>query len=216
MGNKILFMSFTFNPFDENTYIIHDPVTLEAAVIDPGCFSAEEEKEIESYIKGERLNIKYLINTHCHIDHIYGNNFVNRKYNPEYLIPEKDLFLLENAQKMGISFGVYIENVDPPTGFYDESTKISLGEFTLKPLFTPGHTPGEYCLYEEKSGILIAGDVLFEGSIGRTDLWGGNHQTLLDSIHSELLILPDETIVLPGHGNLTRIGVEREHNPFLQ
>ncbi len=207
--------SFVFSPFDENTFVIYDEVTKEAAIIDPGCYSEGEEAMLVEFIEEEQLNVKYLINTHCHLDHIFGNNFVKLKYNPNYLIPQKDLFLLENAPKMGSAFGIEMDEVLKPDGFYDEDTIFTLGATQIIPLFTPGHTPGEYCLYAESEGICIAGDVLFEQGIGRTDLWGGDYEILLHSIKTKLLTLPEETVVYPGHGNSTTIGSEKRLNPFL-
>ncbi len=208
--------TLVLNPFDENTYIVHDPETLEAAVIDPGCYNPAEEMELEEYISASGLNVKYLINTHCHLDHIFGNNFVKKTYDPEYLVPEKDMFLLEGGPQIASQFGLEMPPVGKPDGFYDESTIFRLGKFELKPLFTPGHSPGEFCLYCEKEGVLFAGDVLFNGSVGRTDLGYGDHDLLIDSIRTKLLVLPDETVVYPGHGDPTTIGVEKLHNPFLR
>lgn len=207
--------SFVFSPFDENTFVVFDEVTKETAIIDPGCYNLEEEEELADFIEKNRLRVKYLINTHCHLDHIFGNNFVKQQYNPEYLIPAKDLFLLENAPKMGRAFGIEMEEVKLPDGFYDENYTFKIGQYILKPVFTPGHTPGEYCLYCAEENILIAGDVLFAGSIGRTDLWGGDYDILINSIKSKLLTLPDETIVYPGHGESTTIRKEKATNTFL-
>ncbi|GAB1349716.1 MBL fold metallo-hydrolase [Ignavibacteriales bacterium] len=207
--------SFVFSPFDENTFVVFDEVSKEAAIIDPGCYSKEEEETLLTFVTENELKIKYLINTHCHLDHIFGNNFVKSEFDPEYLIPAKDLFLLENAPKMGSAFGLEMEAVKLPDGFYDENYSFYLGESVLRPVFTPGHTPGEYCLYCAEEKILIAGDVLFAGSIGRTDLWGGDYDILIESIKTKLLVLPDDTIVYPGHGEPTSIGRERKTNSFL-
>ncbi|MBN8546575.1 MAG: MBL fold metallo-hydrolase [Ignavibacteria bacterium] len=207
--------SFVFSPFDENTFVVFDEVTKETAIVDPGCYSLEEEQELSDFIDENRLKVKYLINTHCHLDHIFGNNFVKRQYNPEYLIPAKDLFLLENAPKMGRAFGIEMEEVTLPDGFYDENYTFKIGRYIFEPIFTPGHTPGEYCLYCAEEKILIAGDVLFAGSIGRTDLWGGDYDILINSIKSKLLTLPDDTVVYPGHGESTTIGKEKATNTFL-
>jgi len=207
--------SFVFSPFDENTFVVIDEVTKETAIVDPGCYSLEEEQELSDFIDDNRLKVKYLINTHCHLDHIFGNNFVKRQYNPEYLIPAKDLFLLENAPKMGRAFGIEMEEVTLPDGFYDENYTFKIGRYIFEPIFTPGHTPGEYCLYCAEEKILIAGDVLFAGSIGRTDLWGGDYDILINSIKSKLLTLPDDTVVYPGHGESTTIGKEKATNTFL-
>jgi glyoxylase-like metal-dependent hydrolase (beta-lactamase superfamily II) len=208
--------SFVFSPFSVNSYVIFDEVTLETAIIDPGCNSEEEENELSEYINSQNLKIKYLINTHCHLDHIFGNNFVKKSFNPEYLIPKKDLFLIENAQKMANAFDVEMEEVMPPDGFYDENSLFQIGNFTLTPLFTPGHTPGEYCLYCKEENICFTGDVLFAGAIGRTDLWGGDFDILIHSIKTKLLTLPNEIIVYPGHETSTTIGQEKVQNGYLR
>lgn len=207
---------FIFNPFSENTYIIWDDETYEAAVIDPGCFDSEEEKVLSSFIKAKILTIKYLINTHCHIDHIFGCRFIKEKYNPLFLIPELDLPLLQNAVKQAAMFGVEIKEPPQPDQFVSESFNLKLNHSEFKFIFTPGHTPGEFCIYFEMGKILISGDVLFKESIGRTDLWGGNYDTLLNSITEKLLILPNDVKVYSGHGEETTIGYEKEHNPFLK
>jgi len=211
----LVFKKFVFNAFAENSYIIWCSESKEAAVIDPGCSNNDEENEFATYIKRNELNIKYLINTHCHIDHVLGNSFVLKTYNPEYLIPEKDLILLEHFEKQCEAVGY---KVDPPPlaeNFITEETKIKIGEITPQFLFTPGHTPGENCIYFESEKKCLTGDVLFQQSIGRTDLWGGDYETLINSIRSKLLPLNDDVIIYPGHGYESTIGEERNHNPFL-
>ena len=206
---------FTFNLFSENTIILWDDESLESAVIDPGCSNADEEKILADFIKSKNLKVKYLINTHCHIDHIFGCEFVKEKYNPEYLAPELDLPLIENASMqagmLGIDFSISIR----PDGFLSEDKKLRLRKFELEFLFTPGHTSGEFCIYIPSIKSCITGDVLFNESIGRTDLWGGDYDTLIQSIQEKLLTLPDETIIFPGHGQSSTIGKEKIYNPFL-
>lgn len=206
---------FTFNLFSENTIVLWDDDTLETAIIDPGCSDNTEEIELESFITQKYLKIKYLINTHCHIDHILGVEFIKRKFNPVYLVPKLDLPLIENAQMqasfVGLDFSISIK----PDKFLSEETKISLGKSELQFLFTPGHTPGEFCIYIPDIKSCITGDVLFKDSIGRTDLWGGNYDTLIESINSKLLNLPEETNIFPGHGEASTIGREKKDNPFL-
>ena len=206
---------FTFNPFSENTYIIWDDELFIGAVIDPGCFDTAEEKILSDFILQKNLSIKYLINTHCHIDHIFGCNFIKVNYNPKFLIPEEDLPLLENSTKQSEVFGLEIQPPPKPNEFITEETKIKLNDSELIFLFTPGHTPGEFCIYCENEKILIAGDVLFKGSIGRTDLWGGDYDTLINSIQTKILTLPDDVVVYSGHGEETTIGAEKKTNPFL-
>lgn len=206
---------FTFNPFLENTYIIWDETSRECAIIDPGMSDPKEEEELKSFVKNNSLNVEYLINTHCHVDHILGVAFVKEEYNPVYLIPEKDLLLFENAETQGQMFGVAVNKLPKPDKFLSENENIIFGNESISNLFTPGHSPGEFSLYAEESNFCITGDVLFKESIGRTDLLGGDYETLINSIRSKLFTLPDEVVIYPGHGDDSTIGYEKLHNPFL-
>jgi hydroxyacylglutathione hydrolase len=207
--------AFTFNPFAENTYLIWDDDTMDAAIIDPGVSTNDEQKILVEYISEKKLSIKYLINTHCHIDHILGCKFIKEKYNPIYYAPEKDLILFDNASKQAEMFAIELNVPPKPDKLIDSQPDILLGNSTIKFLFTPGHTPGEYCLYLEKEKFCITGDVLFKEGIGRTDLWGGDYKTLINSIEEKLLKLPDDVIIYPGHGESSTIGYEKKYNPFL-
>jgi glyoxylase-like metal-dependent hydrolase (beta-lactamase superfamily II) len=206
---------FTFNPFFENTYIIWDEPSRECAIIDPGMSEQFEEEELKSFVKDNSLYVKYLINTHCHIDHVLGVGFVKKEYDPVHYIPEKDLLLFENAETQAQMFEVPIDKLPKPDKFLSESEKIILGIESISNLFTPGHTPGEFSLYAEDSKFCITGDVLFRESIGRTDLPGGDYDTLINSIKAKLFSLPDEVVIYPGHGEHSTIGYEKKHNPFL-
>jgi hydroxyacylglutathione hydrolase len=206
---------FTFNLFSENTIVLWDDETKSSAVIDPGTSTSDEQKTLSDFISVKNLVVKYLINTHCHIDHILGCKYVKEKYNPVYFAPEKDIPLLNHAQQQAQMFDIILEEPPKPDLLIDETTDISIGSSKLKFLFTPGHTPGEYCIYLEKEKICITGDVLFNESIGRTDLWGGNHSTLIDSIQKKLLSLPDDVVIYPGHGEASTICFEKQNNPFL-
>jgi glyoxylase-like metal-dependent hydrolase (beta-lactamase superfamily II) len=207
---------FVFSPFSENTYVIWDDETLEAIVVDPGCLDESEEDILTDFILKNDLKVAYLINTHCHIDHIFGCQFVKVKYNPHFLIPEKDLPLLQHAEKQAEMFGVEIKTPPQPDQYLSEELVLILNKSEIKFIFTPGHTPGEFCIYLEKEKILISGDVLFKESIGRTDLWGGNYDTLINSIQTNIFTLPDDIRVFPGHGDETTIGDEKKNNPFLK
>ncbi|HMN49321.1 MAG TPA: MBL fold metallo-hydrolase [Ignavibacteriaceae bacterium] len=207
---------FTFNMFAENTFIIWDDTTKEAAVVDPGCSNKSEEYELENFIIKNNLQVKYLINTHCHIDHIFGCDFIKNKFNPIYLAPEKDLPLLQNAKMQSQMVGIQFSISSAPDQYLTEQTKIKLGNSDLIFLFTPGHTAGEFCILLPDIKSCITGDVLFYDSIGRTDLWGGDYDTLLTSIKDKLLALPDETKIYSGHGDDSTIGRERKANPFLR
>lgn len=211
----IVIKKLVFNMFMENSYIIFDEATKECAVIDPGCSSEDEEKKMSAYIEERNLSVKFLLNTHCHIDHIFGNRFIKEKYNVPFYAPEQDLLLLEHADKQAAAFGIEIAPQPKPDHYITEFTHLSLGDSGITFLFTPGHTPGEYCLYFKKEKICISGDVLFQRGIGRTDLWGGDYNTLINSIKKKLFTLPDDVIVYPGHGENTTIGEEKKDNPFL-
>ncbi len=206
---------FTFNLFSENTFVLWDDATLEGAIIDPGCSDSSEEKILESFIYENSLTVKYLINTHCHIDHILGCEFVKQKYIPIYLAPELDIPLLQNATMQASFVGMDFSISLLPDEYITENKKLNLGKSELSFLFTPGHTPGEFCIYIPETKICITGDVLFNDSIGRTDLWGGNYNVLIQSINQKLLSLPDETVIYPGHGESSSIGREKKFNPFL-
>jgi glyoxylase-like metal-dependent hydrolase (beta-lactamase superfamily II) len=207
---------FVFSPFSENTYVIWDDETKDAIIVDPGCSNAEEEKILTEFISKNNLDITFLINTHCHIDHIFGCAFIKENYNPVFLAPEKDLPLLQNAVKQAEMFGVEIKTPPQPDQYLSEDLVLTLNQSEIKFIFTPGHTSGEFCIYLKNEKILISGDVLFKESIGRTDLWGGNYDTLIASINTKLLVLPDDVKVYPGHGEETTIGYERLYNPFLK
>lgn len=199
----------------ENTYVVWDEQSYEAAVIDPGMNDESEESKITSFIEENSLDIKYLINTHCHIDHILGCRFVKDKYNPLYYIPEKDLPLYNSADKQAEMFDITMDKLPKIDKYLTEDENIYLGDQEIQCLFTPGHSPGEFCLLVKESNFCITGDVLFRESIGRTDLYGGNYNTLIDSIKTKLFTLPDNIVIYPGHGDESTIGYEKLHNPFL-
>ena len=206
---------FVFNIFYENTYLIWDEATKECAIIDAGCSNKAEEGELAAYVNKHNLTVKYHINTHCHIDHVMGSKFIKEKYNPIYLIPKLDLPLLERADTQAAAFGLSIETPPKPDKFITIDETISIGGSEIKFLNTPGHTPGEVCLYFTKEKFCMTGDVLFQKSIGRTDLWGANYESLIDSINTQLLTLPDDVLIYPGHGESSKIGIEKMENPFL-
>jgi glyoxylase-like metal-dependent hydrolase (beta-lactamase superfamily II) len=208
--------NFVFNLFAENTIILWDEETKESAIVDPGMSNSEEEKVFDNFILENNLSIKYLINTHCHIDHILGCSYIIKKYNSEYYAPEKDILLLKNATTQAEMFGLDIEDPPQPTKLITESDQLNLGNSKLNFIFTPGHSPGEFCIYLEKEKICITGDVLFKEGIGRTDLWGGDYDTLIQSIEQKLLNLPDDVKIYPGHGDASTIGYEKINNPFLK
>lgn len=207
--------SFTFNPFSENTYILYDE-TSECIIIDPGCYDAEEKQEIEDYITKENLKPVRLLNTHCHIDHILGNKFIAEKYNLQLEIHPNEEALLKAAATYGPGYGIFMDPSPVAKLSLEEGKEIKFGNSILKMILAPGHSPGSICLYNENDKILIGGDVLFRESIGRSDLPGGDSNTLLESIKNKLYVLPDDVIVFPGHGPATGIGYEKKFNPFVK
>jgi len=208
--------TFTFNQFLENTIVISDS-TNECIIIDPGCYNDEEKKTLKNYITTNNLNPVRLINTHCHIDHILGNNFVFRNWGIDLEINEKDLDLLNNADQIAKLYGfTNYERSPMPKKFINEDDIINFGISELKVIFTPGHAPGHISLYSEKDNLIISGDVIFQNSIGRTDLPGGDFNTLINSIKNKILSLDDNVIIYCGHGPNTTVGNERRKNPFLK
>ena len=208
--------SFTFNPFQENTYVIYDE-TKECIIIDPGCYTNEEKNILNQFIINEELKPVKLINTHCHIDHILGNKFTSEQWDIQLYMHKEDLPLLENAAKIGKMYALENYEGSPyPKHFLDQGDTLNFGKSSFEILFTPGHAPGHICLYSKENNLLIAGDLIFQRSIGRTDLPGGDYNTLIQSIIDKLFPLPNETQIFCGHGPSTNLGYEKEHNPFLQ
>ncbi|MEK6782107.1 MAG: MBL fold metallo-hydrolase [Bacteroidota bacterium] len=205
--------TFVFNPFSENTSVVYDE-SLEAVVIDPGCYEREENDELDSFINAKKLRVKYLLNTHCHIDHVLGNFHIKEKYKVPFLMHKKEEFILRAMKAYAPSYGFTNYSEVLPDQFLEEGEYVAFGNSKLKVLFVPGHAPGHIAFYNEKEKILIGGDVLFQGSVGRTDLPGGNHETLINSIHQKLFVLPDDVVVYPGHGDTTTLGEEKISNPF--
>jgi hydroxyacylglutathione hydrolase len=207
--------TFTFNPFQENTYLVFDE-TNDAVIIDAGCLQAGEKQVLKRFIEDNKLTIKRVLNTHLHLDHQFGNKFLFDTYGiaPEACI--EDEFLLENVVAQARSYGFPVTEEAQPLGAYiTENQEINFGNSSLKAIHAPGHSPGSMVLYSEKDGVMFAGDVLFQGSIGRTDLPKGDYASLILAITKKLLILPDSTVVYCGHGPSTTIGYEKKNNPYL-
>lgn len=205
--------SFTFNAFEENTYVVYDE-TREAAVIDPGCSTRDEREELEHFITNEKLTVKQLLNTHGHIDHVLGNQFVKSRYQVPFRMHAMELPVLRAVKTYASNYGFPGYQEVLPDETLDEGDTVQIGNSRFKVLFLPGHSPGHIGFYSSSEGILLAGDVLFYRSIGRTDLPGGNMETLLASIHQKLFALPDEVVVYCGHGPTTTLGEEKISNPF--
>lgn len=204
---------FTFNPFSENTYLVYDD-TGEGAIIDPGCYEKSEQEELTRFIESKKIKIKYLLNTHCHIDHVLGNNFVKEKYQVPFLIHQKDEPVLRSVKAYAPSYGFNLYQEALPDNYLSEGDRVLFGNTVLEVIFLPGHAPGHIGFYHKESLSLVSGDVLFEQSIGRTDLPGGDFNTLIKSIHEKIFTLPDDVVVYPGHGNTTTVGEEKISNPF--
>jgi len=206
---------FTFNPVSENTYVIFNDVK-EAIIIDPGCYYDEEKQKIKNFIEINDLQPVQLLNTHCHVDHVFGNKWVYETYGLELFIHPNEEQVLNFAPQFGQMWGLPFENYPGPLHFLEDHDTVKLGNDELHVLLAPGHSPGSICFYDKTDDFVIGGDVLFRESIGRTDLPGGNHSALIESIRNQLFVLPDEVVVYPGHGEPTTIGYEKKHNPFLQ
>lgn len=206
--------SFTFNPFQENTYLLVDE-NNNTIIIDPGCYFDEEKNALADYIEKNALHPVQLLNTHAHLDHVFGNQWVWKKYGLEVYMHDLDRPTLERAPVSGAKYGIPFENYSGPLHFLKEGDIIHLGQNELKVIFVPGHAPGHIAFYDARQHFVIGGDVLFRQGIGRTDLPGSNTDDLLDSIRTKLFTLPDDTAVYPGHGPTTTIGYEKENNPFV-
>jgi hydroxyacylglutathione hydrolase len=206
--------AFPNNPFQENTYILYDK-TGECAIIDPGMYTANEQNLVVNFINANKLKPVMLLNTHCHIDHVLGNKFIFDLYGlkPQFNIGESETLeaVVAYAPAMDIRY-----DVSPlPDNYLPETGTIHFGDTDLDLIFAPGHSPAHLCFYDVKDNQLIGGDVLFKGSIGRTDLPGGNFEMLIKNIEDKLFTLPDNCVVYPGHGPETTIGYERQYNPFF-
>lgn len=207
--------ALTFNPFQENTYILWDD-SKECWIIDPGCYSEKENNMLVKFIEDNNLNPTKLIHTHCHIDHIFGNQFVFEKYNLLPEIHKNELPLLESGKMVSSMYGVKYNGSPKPINYWAEGDDLSFNGKPLEIRFTPGHSPGSICFVNHKDKWVVVGDVIFFGSIGRTDLPMGDYDTLIDSIEQKIITLPDDYILYSGHGPETTVGREKKKNPFLR
>lgn len=206
---------FINNPFQEITYLLYDD-TKEAVLIDCGCSNTKEQERISDYIKRKGLKLINLLNTHLHIDHIAGNAFIKKEFNLDPMAHKGDIPIYEQAPHQAKLFGFPLDEIPPTINtFLDEGDLIIFGSQKLEILHVPGHSPGSICFFNREQGILIAGDVLFQNSIGRTDLWEGDMNTLIKGIKTKILTLDNEVIIAPGHGNTTTVGEEKQNNPYL-
>ena len=204
---------FVVSPFAENCYVCHD--AGDAVLIDPGTATEAEKQTVLDYITRNGLTVRHLLLTHAHIDHILGCAFFARQFGMTWKLHVADLPLLDGAELQARMFGVELERPPTPDASLEEGEQIQFGNATWQILHTPGHSPGSVSFYDAANGFVVSGDALFRGSIGRTDLWQGSMPTLLNAIQSELMTLPDDTVVYSGHGPSTTVGYERRTNPFL-
>ena len=206
--------TLVFNPFQVNNYILFDE-TKECIIIDAASSNQDEDNKIIAFIEQNGLKPVCLLSTHTHVDHILGNSSILKKYDIPYKIHTAGKQFLYTAKEHGQMFGLSVNASPMPTDYIEDNSEILFGKSSVKALYTPGHADGSVCFYSENDSIVISGDVLFYGSIGRSDLPTGNHDLLIESIRQKLLVLPTDTIVYPGHGPETTIGFEKENNPFF-
>jgi len=205
---------FTNNPYQENTYILYDE-TGECAIIDPGMETAGEQNAVVNFIRDNKLKPILLLNTHCHIDHVLGNKFIFEMYGLKPQFHQGELPVIEAVVFYAPSMGIRYDVSPLPDDYLPETGTVKFGKTELQLIFAPGHSPAHLCFYDKDANLLVGGDVLFRGSVGRTDLPGGNFTQLMDNIEQKLFTLPDDCTVYPGHGPKTTIGYEKQTNPFL-
>ena len=206
---------FTFNPVQENTYILYNEQN-DCIIIDPGCYFDAEKEELKSFISLHNLQPKILLNTHCHLDHVFGNKFIAEEYNLTLNTHLLEKEILQMAPASGLMFNLPFDNYQGEAIYLKEGDVVSLGNDKLEVIHAPGHSPGSICFYCEKQHFIIGGDVLFQRSIGRTDLPYGDQEELLRNIKGKLFKLPADVQVYPGHGDATTIGYEIKENPYLK
>lgn len=206
--------SFTFSPIQENTYILYNE-RKNAIIIDPGCYFTAEEETLKNFIDDNSLQPVKLINTHCHLDHVFGNKWVNKTYGLVPIIHKNEEAMLQLAPTAAERWGLPFDNYTGAVEYISEHDVVLLNDDALQVIYSPGHSPGHICLYCPQQGFIIGGDVLFYESIGRTDLPMCNHNDLINNIRQKLFTLPNETIVYPGHGDITTIEHEKQFNPFI-
>ncbi len=206
--------TFTFNPFQVNTYLLYDD-TGQCVIIDPACYEDTEKKMLAEFIRKEKLEPLFVLNTHGHVDHILGNNFITKEFNIPLKAHKGSLYFIEKGKEYAQVFGFEIQDQVKPDEFLNDGEVIDFGNQQLKVIHTPGHADGSLCFYHQEDNLLFCGDVLFKAGIGRTDLPTGDYEKLIKNIKEKLMVLPEEVIVCPGHGPDTTIGEEKNNNPFI-
>ena len=212
--NDLNIRIFHFNPIQVNTLVCYDE-TKNGVIVDPGICSHEEQQMLLDFITKECITVKYIINTHPHIDHVVGNAFCTATFNAPLVMHEEGMPVYKNAPKDGAAFGFPACEYPLPNLFINEGESLNFGNQSWSVLYTPGHCAGSICLYDKKNRFVIVGDVLFAGSIGRTDLPTGNFNLLIQNIKEKLLTLEDDVLVISGHAENTTIGNEKMYNPYL-
>ena len=208
---------FQFNMFPVNCYLLTDEDTSECVIIDAGCYYPDEQLELKNYISDNRLKPVRLLNTHLHLDHIFGNAYVSRTYHLQPEASQRDEFLIPRTASYCKMFGFPVNEEPAPLGGYlSDGDQIQFGNSTLQVIATPGHSPGGLVFYNKENACMFCGDTLFQCGIGRTDFEQGSYHQLIDSIRCRLFTLPDDTVVYPGHGPKTTIGDEKKYNPYLR
>ncbi len=206
--------SFVFSPIQENTYLLYNEFN-QCAIIDPGCYFDAEKEELTQFIKDNSLTVIHLLNTHCHLDHVFGNKYVAETYSLTPQIHKNEEQVLAFAPTSGLMYDLPFDNYTGQLFFLKEGDVVTIGKDELLVIEAPGHSPGHICFYNKAQGFLIGGDILFNRSIGRTDLPGGNYDELIKNIKEKLFVLPNKTVVYSGHGETTTIGEEKVENPYL-
>ena len=211
----ITIQSFCFSAFQENTYVLYNEFK-EAIIIDPGCYTRIEEKILADFIRKENLKPILLLNTHCHLDHVFGNNYVSETYGLTAHIHPNEQIVLDRLPEAAAKWGVPTDAYKGPIQYIQEGEIIRFGTDTFKVLLTPGHSPGSVCFYHAQQDFMIGGDLIFKDGVGRTDLPGANPLDLIKSIREQIFPLPDSLTIYSGHGPATTWGREKEHNPYIK
>lgn len=212
---KIKVETLTYNPFQENTIIVYHTVTHKAIIFDPGCSNVTENEHLLDFISHKKLTPSRLINTHCHIDHVLGNHLIHQHFELDLEAHQGEKPVLASCEQVSKMYGIPYTPSPDIVHTLEHGDIVELDDQQFEVRYTPGHSPASLCFIHHESAQVIGGDVLFYGSIGRTDLPGGDHKTLINSIHTQLMTLPDNYKVYCGHGPVTTIGHERATNPFL-
>jgi len=211
----ITIQDFCFSAFQENTYVLYNELK-EAIIIDPGCYTRIEEKILTDFIRKENLKPTLLLNTHCHLDHVFGNNYVSETYGLTAHIHPNEQIVLDRLPEAAAKWGVPTDAYKGPIQYIQEGEMIQFGTDQFKVLLTPGHSPGSVCFYHAEQDFMIGGDLIFKDGVGRTDLPGANPSDLIKSIREQIFPLPDSLTIYSGHGPATTWGREKEYNPYIK